>query len=376
MRINFVISPLPFLGDPKRNAPLGVMYLAAVAEREGCETTITDLRDKTLKENQYLIPLADIYGFSATTPEYFYCKEIAKELKQKYPDSLLIIGGAHATAHPDKVDNCFDIIVVGEGERAIANIIRDFKKGKVSKFYKSTLIEDISEIPFPARHLLPESSFISYQLVEKNRPATTILTSRGCVFDCSFCASKIMWQRKLRHRATDNIIAEIEELKERYGVEQLRFQDDTLASNKKWLFEFCDKLESLGLAWRVNERVDTSSKDVLSAMKKAGCTEICYGIESTEQRVLNKCNKKLKIEQVYQALKNAEDVGIKTRIFFIIGLPEQNEDVADNMINFIKKTKPYAVDLSTFIPFPGSDIYNYPEKYGIKLKKILTLEII
>lgn len=374
MKINFIIPPLPFLGDPKRNVPLGVMYLASVTEREGYETTITDLRDKSLEESLFFILKSDIYGFTCTTPEYPYCKEIARELKQREPNSLLIIGGAHPTACPEKIDSIFDVISVGEGERVILNIIRDFKKGKLNKFYRSELIMDLSEIPMPARHLLPKTSFISYQLIEKGKAATTIITSRGCAFDCYFCASKLMWYQKLRYRLVDDVIMEIKELKEKYDIEQLRFQDDGFTNNKKWLFEFCEKMKLLNLTWRANARVDNSSRDILSLMRTAGCIELGYGIESTEQEVLDRCNKKFKIEQAYQALKNAREVGVKTRIFFIIGLPGQDKSVAKNMITFIKETKPSAVDLSTFVPFPGSDIYKNPERYGFKLREHIDFE--
>ena len=295
-------------------------------------------------------------------------------MKQRNPNSLLVVGGAHPTACPGKIDSVFDVISIGEGERAILDIVSDFEKGELNRFYRREVIKDLSEIPIPARHLLSPESLISYQLVEKGKAATTITATRGCSYDCSFCGSKIIWGRKLRYRPVDDVIAEIIEIKERYNIEQLKFQDDVITYNKKWLFEFCEKAKSLNVKWRANARVDTSAKDILSLMQKAGCYELGYGIESTEQEVIDICNKRFKIEQAYDALRNAAEAGIKTRIFLIIGLPGQDENVAENMIDFIKKAKPLAVNLSTFVPFPGSDIYEYPQKYGIKLREEVAFE--
>ncbi len=368
LKINFILAPLPFLGDPKRNAPLGAMYLAAVTEQAGYDTVITDLRDKNSDSCLSLIPEADVYAFSATTPEYHYCCKIARLLKERNRDALTVIGGVHPTVCPDDIDSCFDAVAIGEGERAIIDILNDFENGKRLRFYRSRLTSDLSGLPYPARHLLPRESFVSYSLVEKNKAATSVMVSRGCVFHCAFCASESMWHQKSRYRPVEDVIGEIKELKEKYGIEQLRFQDDSLAINKKWIFEFCKALKSLDLVWRANARIENSSEDVISAMKDAGCDELGYGIESLEQEVLDKCNKKMKVAEAVACLKNARKLKMKTRVFLIIGLPGQDQNVAKNMINFIKDIRPCGVDLSTFVPFPGSDIYKNPSKYGIRIK--------
>ena len=369
VKINFILAPLPFLGDPKRNAALGVMYLAAITEQAGHPTIITDLRDKNLEDCLVLIPESQVYAFSSTTPEYHYCCKIARLLKERDKHALIIIGGVHATVCPDDIDSCFDVVAVGGGERVIIEILDDFKNGKRSRFYRSQLVNDLSTLPYPARHLLPRESFVSYSLVEKNKAATSVMVSRGCAFNCAFCTSKAMWHQKCRYRSVRDVIDEIKELREKYGIEQLRFQDDSLVINKKWIFEFCKALKPLHFVWRANARVENSSDDIISAMKDAGCDELCYGIESLEQEVLNKCNKKMKIIDAVACLKNVKKLKMKTRVFLIIGLPGQDKSVAKNMIDFIKDIGPSGVDLSTFVPFPGSDIYRNPSLYGIRIKE-------
>ena len=373
--IRFILAPLPFLGDPKRNAPLGVMYLAAVCERAGYPTAVTDLRDVSVDQAADRITAgADVYAFSATTPEYPACRRIARDLKVKYPHALFVIGGYHATVCPDAIDPVFDVVVKGEGEEILGRVLEDHEAHIRRRMYAAERPVDVSRVPWPARHLLSPESFISCSLVEKGQPATTILASRGCAFDCAFCASKYMWKRRVRTRPVEDVIAEIGHLREQYGVRQLRFQDDALEFDRKWLRQFCGRMKPFGMTWRANARVDTVTAELMDAMRGAGCDELCFGIESPEQRVLDKSNKKMKIEKAYATLSAARRRGLKTRIFFIIGLPGQDADVAANMISFIKATRPDAVDLSTFVPFPGCDIHAHPERYDVRVRADIDLD--
>jgi len=136
---------------------------------------------------------------------------------------------------------------------------------------------------------------------------------------------------------------------------------------RSWITELCEKIKPLNVTWRCTTRVDQSEPDILQIMKDAGCYEIAYGIETLEDKILKMTNKDITTEQMIQAIKNAHSVGLKTRLFFMIGLPGQDINIADNIIKFIEETKPSAVDLSTFVPMPGSDIYNNPSKYGIEI---------
>ncbi len=373
--VHFILAPLPFLGDPKRNAPLGVMYLAAVCERAGYPTAISDLRDVAEKGAADRVAAgADVYAFSATTPEYPACRRIARELKTKNPHALFVIGGFHATVSPETIDPVFDVLVRGEGEETLVRVLEDREAGLRRRIYAVRRPVDVARVPWPARHLLPPESFISYSLVEKGRPATTVLASRGCAFDCAFCASKSMWKQKVRMRPVEDVIAEIGHLREHYGVRQLRFQDDALELDRKWLKDLCGRMRPFGMTWRANARVDTVTADLMDAMREAGCDELCFGIESPEQRVLDKSNKKMKIAKAYATLSAARQRGLKTRVFLIIGLPGQDKDVAANMISFIKATRPDAVDLSTFVPFPGCDIHTHPQRYDVRVRTDIDLE--
>lgn len=192
------------------------------------------------------------------------------------------------------------------------------------------------------------------------------MTSRGCPFACSFCASRKMWHRKVRYRDPKKVVEEIKHVMDKYGVKNFRFHDDTITVKKVWLKELCDGIKPLGIRWRAETRVDQVTYDVLKMMKDAGCEEIAYGVESLSQDVLDRAEKGIRLPQVYEAIKIAKKVGMEVRLFFIIGLPGERPGFADRLIKFCEETNPDGVDVSTLVPFPGSDIYENPGKYGFE----------
>ena len=367
MKTILIIPPSPFLGEQKRNPLLGIMYVASYLEKHAHDVGMVDLRD--LDEDKWMgkIPHADVYGITATTPEYPLAIKIARKLKAKDPKSLVVLGGVHAAADSKNLDPVFDRVVIGEGELSMVNLLKDLEKGVSKKYYVSPPIQDLDSIPFPARHLLPFDSSFNPNLCVRGKMATSITGTRGCPYNCAFCASEVMWGRKVRFRSTDNVIGEIKEVTEKYNAYYFRFQDDTLTVNKKWLFELCRKMEPLDIHWRANTRVNHSQKDILEAMYKAGCYEVDYGIESVSEKVLKINNKQTKVGDMYTAIRNAKEVGLMVRLFFMIGLPGQDRDEAKRTIEFLEETKPDGADLSTFVPFPGCDIYNNPSKYNMEI---------
>lgn len=348
MSIVLIIPPSPFLGDEKRQPPLGILYVAAWFEKiSSGPVHLVDLR--TIKPSSWLdrIPASGNYGITATTPEYVGAIGVASQLKQRDRKCRIYLGGAHVTAIvPGNVDPVFDFLSTGEFEH----------------------VSHLDDIPFPARHLLPRESFISPKLCEAGEDATTVMVSRGCAFDCSFCSSKAIWGRKVRYRSVGNVISELQHLKDEYGIKQIRFHDDTMTINEKWVMEFCEAVKPLKIRWRAATRVDRAQEKILQAMHGAGCYELAFGVEDPDQRVLDINNKGINVKDIYKALATAKRTGFKTRLYLMIGLPGQDEGTAKRLIDFIDRVEPTVADLSTFVPFPGSDVYANPGKYGITLK--------
>lgn len=368
MIISLIIPPSPFLGDQKRNAPLGILYIAAWLEEHGHKVFVSDLRELPESLWSRKIHYGEIYGITATTPEYPYAIEIAQKIKFWQKSALIVLGGVHATSETKSIDPVFDKVIIGEGEEAVLELLDDLQNKVSKRFYSSISRErNLDSLPFPARHLLPESSFVSLTSTVAGQRATTIIGSRGCPFNCAFCASKVMWDRHVQFRSPDNIVAEIKMLIAKYDIRHFRFQDDTITLKKSWIFELCDKLEPLNITWRCTTRVDQAHPEILQRMKQAGCYEVAFGIETLEDKVLEMTNKQITTLQMIAAIDDAHFAGLKTRLFFMIGLPGQDKDIADNIIQFIDETHPTAVNLSTFVPMPGSDIYHNPSKYGIEI---------
>lgn len=379
--IEFIIPPKPYLGDELRNPELGILYLAAVTLNEGYTVRITDLRCKKEPEFEGLIGKADVYAITATTPDYFIAKKIAELAKTKNGKAWVAIGGIHATSVPGQIDHVFDKVGIGEGEISIIQILQDYQHGRNERrFYQNELIKDLDTLPLPARDMLPfENVFSPNGLFVGAGPTATIMTSRGCPFNCSFCASKTMWQRRLRLRTPDNVVLEIKHVIEKYGVKNFRFHDDTITVRKDWIKEVCRKITPLGIKWRAGTRVDQSSEEILKLMKDAGCQEIAFGVESLDQGVLDKIGKNIKLADVYSAVKNAQSVGMEVRLFFIIGLPGETPGFAKRLEKFCEETNPDAIDLSTLVPFPGCDLYHHMESFGLEMdeknyeKYVMTL---
>jgi len=370
MKINLIIPPDPFLGDDKRNPPLGLLYLAAVARAAKHNIEITDLRGRR-DPTENLINTSEVYGFTSSTPSYYNVLNLARILKARDKSSTLILGGIHATSLPQKIGLEFDKVVLGEGEQSFLQILEDIKNGtnREKRFYSSSPIEDLDSIPFPARDLVPfDSAFSQNAFSVGGEYAGTIITTRGCPSQCSFCGSQTMWGRKVRFRSPDNVIAELKEVINTYKVKYFRFQDDTMVLRKRRLEELCKKIEPLGIHWRATTRVDCADSESLKLMRLAGCDEVGYGIESLDQGVLNINRKGTTLSQIYKAMDSTHNAGLKLRLFFIIGLPGEKPGFSKRLEEFLDRVNPEGVDVSTMVPYPGSPIYHNPSNWGIELK--------
>jgi radical SAM superfamily enzyme YgiQ (UPF0313 family) len=331
---------------------------------------------------------ADIYGWTSTSYEYAGVVKLAYELKQKYPAAWHIIGGPHATAFREHCDAIFDAVFVGEGERALVKYLREAQLAFVDfarepdRVREPEPAEDLDKMPWPERvrqadvildmDELPEP-FRKHpegkQLVHGAGRSITVMASRGCPFNCSFCSSDVMWGRHVRWRSPVNVANEIRHAKEHLGVTDVAMIDDCLTANRRWFDDFCAEMMEVGVRWRFLSRVNGMTLDMYDLALAAGAIEVCFGVESFDPAVLKALNKHTTPEENHVAISLASTAGLQTRVFMMISTPGESEVTADLNIAALKKSAPDIsfVTLSTYMPLPGTPIWNDPAKYGIRI---------
>ncbi|MBA7648544.1 hypothetical protein ES703_56331 [subsurface metagenome] len=339
--------------DERRNCPLGILYVAGSLEKAGYKVEIIDLREQP-RDKWDNIPLSDIYGITSSSADFPYAKEVADFLRARQ-DCWVIIGGPHSLALDECLNNGFSV-VVGEGEIAILDMLENNLRTS-----QSPLIKNMDNIPFPARHLLPKESVVSTTLCHQGVPATTIISSRGCPFNCTYCASPRLW-RKVRRHSPEYVITEVGSLVRDYGIKEIRFQDDELNLSKDWLERIAPI--STMVKFRCNARAEVGNWKYL---KQAGCYEVGIGVE-TAHPLAHEIHKGTPLDKTRRGIWQAYQAGLEVRLFFIIGLPYDHGNISDRTIRFLEAMPPLVgVHLNIFSPFPGSAIGDNPEKFGVRV---------
>lgn len=378
MKIVLIDLPHIYLMQQRTQAPLGLMYLASVLENNNYDVEIVRLSSLDESDPENFIPNADLYGISSVSLDYTSAKVIGNKLKKR-KNSKVIIGGYHATAERFSVEKeigddnelLWDSVCVGEFEISILTIMEDLKNDNLKRVYVGDRVSDLDTIPFPARHqiLYQGGSIFAYNKhYSKNRLSTVICSSRGCPFNCCFCATSVMWDRKVRFRSAENLIAEIESCIENFSIYEYRFSDELFTVNKTRTMKLMEYMKGKNIHWKCSTRVDCVDAELLTSMKEAGCKEIAFGIESADQDVLKMIDKRTNIMEVEKALDLCNKIGIDTRALLMINAPGETIHTVDKNIEFLEKNSYTCASLAVFKPLPGSPVWNDPEKFGIKIK--------
>lgn len=361
MKILFVESPAPWLVRQHAQVPLGLLYLATVVKNAGYEVTFIRPKDK-LELAEY--ENYDVFCFSGTTLEFPMICDCAKFVRKNFPNIKILLGGTHATVMYKEIweMKLFDAVCVGEGEEMILKMLKDVRDKKLKSIYMSSFIKDLDSLPFPDRDLIPGKHgggiFINGGTENEN-----IITSRGCPFDCAFCASESIWHRKVRFRSTENIIAEMKQIIDKYGCKTFRVADDNVTSHKTRCLDLCRELEKLDIKWRCSIRAESIDREVAEALVRAGCQEISPGIESGDQRVLDFLRKRTTLGKMLVGCENAVKAGLRVRALMMIGTPGEREDTPEKNKAYLQILPYHMVTLSTFVPLPGNAIWKNPAKF-------------
>lgn len=365
--------------------PLGLAYIAAVAEKQAevkvidCEAmnySFEDLKSLIKKYNPQIIGLPTYFN---TLERCYHVADIAKEISKNIK---VVLGGAQATLEPSKTisHKSVDFGVYGEGELTFRELLLSIKekksfskiKGLVWKKKKKIIInsprkiiENLDELPMPARHLFPMDKYHSSANL-RGKKTLNIMTSRGCPYRCAYCAGSLIFGRNFRFYSTNRVIKEIKELKERYHADDIQFFDETFTANRPRVIDLCNKLikSKMNLEWSCFTRVNLVDKKLLIKMKKAGCYQIFYGLESGVQRLLDIINKDITLEQSRKAMKMTRDAGIETWVSFMINLPSETLEESKQTIKFAIEVDPNFVQFPITTPYPGTKLWDLAKEYG------------
>ena len=362
-----VIPPLP---------PTDLMYLASVAEKEGFEAKICDYSQggdlvEDLKEFK-----PDYLVVNVATPTLEHDLDALKIAKDILPNVVTIAKGAiFLTKSEDILKNheALDIVIFGEAEDTLKEILQGVEKplgiyyredGQIKFSGVRPFIDNLDEIPFPARHLVDNTI---YRRPDNNKVQAVVKVARGCPFHCFFCLATPVSGAKVRRRSVENIVEELKECVEKYNITNFVFWSDIFNLDKNWTMALCQAIIDSGLkiTWSANTRADTADDEMAKMMYKSGCRLVSIGVESGSQYMLEKMGKKITLDDVRRTVKTFKDAKIRIYNYFVIGLPWESEETVEETIRFAIELDSDFISFYTATPLPGSRFYEYAKEHDL-----------
>ena len=375
---------------------LGLATISAVALQRGHKVEILDLSwrpyDFELIRNRVLQFKPDVVGITATTPLMNQLRDISILVKDISKDILVIGGGAHPSALPKETlkESMLDVVLIGEADYTFGDICdgksfsdipgivyRDFYYVSDRDSYQTFStpprppIGNLDELPMPAWHLynIKDYEKIS-RLYCRRKPTTTAEFSRGCVFRCDYCASKITLSLGYRKKSPERCAEEVKHLHS-LGFREFTLADDIFTSDQKWAKQVCEAISSkdVDMIWACSNgiRVESADDDLFRSMKKAGCYRLSFGFESGNDEILRTFGKggRASVEQGKIAIKKAKNAGIDVTGFFMVGLSGDTEKTMQETIDFARTLPVDMMKCSICIAFPGTKMFNHYVDKGL-----------
>ncbi|HEY3307478.1 MAG TPA: radical SAM protein [Desulfuromonadaceae bacterium] len=360
--------------DPYLNLlPAGLCSLHACLRETGYDSCLCNFsawsEAAIIKQLNLLQP--DVIGISQWTHNRHASTRLAKLIRRRLPDSLIIMGGGHATFCYREVlgeASPVDLVVLGEGESAVIEIIKSLSIGKTWQTTRgiafrhddqfvvnpsAPLLTDLDRLPFASSYL-SESLGIDIELQSE-----FILTARGCPSSCYFCSSPGFWERQVRFRSAENIVDEILSIRDSLGLIYFSLRDDTFTADRSRAIRFCRLLieRKAGILWNCQSRVTALDEELLVWMKRAGCECIQLGVESGSQRILSMLGKKITPAQVDETAGLIRKVGINLSIYLISDIPGETEEDFQQTVELIKRIRPDDGYVSPLAYYPGTRLF-------------------
>lgn len=392
--------------------PLGLAYIAAVLEKAGYRAQIIDcpgsdpeaiqlspderFKIQGLAEEESLRridPEADIIGISIMfSQEWPFIREYIKKVREAFPHAILVAGGEHVTSMPEyTLRDCsaLDYLVMGEGELAFLELVYKLRTGepldpvsgiaylKDDQLVKTCLsprLADIKKMPWPAWHLIPVDGYFlpNFTMGIGHGRNMAMLATRGCPYQCSFCSSPQMWTTRYVMRPVKDVVDEMVHNIEKFGMNSVDFYDLTAIVKRDWILDFIAELERrrIRIIWQLpsGTRSESLDEEVVHGLSRTGCEFLVYAPESGSQKTLDMIKKRVNLANLTRSVSTALRYGIVVKVNFIIGFPfETRKDIWETLL-FVWKLAWLKTDdcnISTYSPYPGSELFNELNKEGV-----------
>lgn len=352
-KIAFLNLPSPFLEDSLWVYPYGLVQLATEVEKRAHYVNFFDLNTIVARNGVSLSEIIDsireeTVGISVVSAQFEMFKKVAGLLREK--GKRIIAGGPHASCLPtDLLDAGADLVVKGEGENAIDDMMNG-AKGIIER----EPVADLCSIPFAARYMT--TGYLG--------PAP-IMASRGCAWSCRFCSKPV--KRKMVFRSPENVVREILSIKKRKVI----FFDDSFTANHDWVGELCELIRGVGLdkekTFRCSTRSDLLTRRVIRQLRSSGFKEVCIGIESGSQSILDIIGKGTTVGMNTEARRMCREDGLALKAYIMVGCPGETPDTVAETRNWLRENRPDTTSIYLFTPLPGSKIWSSPEEFGIRI---------
>ncbi|MGA2448244.1 MAG: cobalamin-dependent protein [Polyangiaceae bacterium] len=379
--------PTSSLAQPEPHVGIGT--LIAIARRAGWEVDFFE-HDLHAKETSFERVLAafrpDVVAISCMTPQYFHAQTAARNVRRHFPSCKIIMGGAHPSALPVETMNELpevDCVVAGEGERAFARFLETAgagvdganipglycrRDGRVIVPPPSSLLtqDELDALPMTDWDTLLKRGLYEQQLNYTTHivPVFSVISARGCPYECTFCSEKLIWQRRVRYRKIEKVVEEIQYLVRQYGAHHFNILDDTFVLKEERVRQFCELVRPLGIEYRITANANAVTQPMLDALAASGCRMVAYGVESGDENVLRRMKKRQKLDDVREAFRMTKRAGMMAYALCMVGNIGEDFEAVKRTARFVSTIGADLFSASVMTPYPGSENYEICKKNG------------
>jgi len=381
--VALVFPPIRAWDEP-RNFPTGLGIIAAILRSRGYSVAVIDAKGEGLLIEEVQRRIKDlaprIVGIGGIITTYRYVRNLSRFIKAWDPSTSIMVGGSVGGSIPELMlsKNPVDAVAIGEADETVGELVAalldggDLSKVRGIAFRDGgdivitpprPLVENLDAVPFPAWDLFPMENYLANPVVGYGRDMD-VISSRGCPFQCVYCYQ--IFGRAYRGRSAVDIVAEINELNDRYGIDFISFQDDCFIIDKERVYEFCDLLDENGpdIKWSCCGRANVVDRELLERMKAAGCVSVSFGIESGSQRILDRYRKGVSVERAKAAVSLVRETGMRNPTSFMLGAPGETRETAWETVEFCRELNIPLQALMLTTPYPGTPLYEDAREMG------------